>query len=168
MKKWILAAGIGLTVLASCDKDDENDTNAADQQFVAATSISNNAEIMAGQLAATKATAPMVKTFGQHMVEEHTPAQADLKARASSVGISAPDSVDAEHRELMARLNSLSGYSFDTAYMNAQVKGHAKTIDVFNLEISNGRNTGIRSFATENLPHIQMHYVKADSIRRAL
>lgn len=68
----------------------------------------------------------------------------------------------------MTRLNSLSGYSFDTAYINSQIKDHAKTLTLFNPEISNGNNQTIRSYATDNMPHIQMHYNRADSIRRVL
>ena len=168
MKKMFIAASVLAMVLVACDKDDDDEINGTDQDFVRMASISNNAEVMAGQLAATKATAPMVKTFGANMVTEHTQAQTDLKTRASEVNISVSDTVDAEHRALMTRLNSLSGYSFDTAYMNSQVKDHQKTIDFFQTEINGGQHQRIKSYANDYLPHIQMHFNKADSIRKAL
>ena len=171
MKKiWIICGTCALAVMA-CQRDDDggnNNVTGVDQNFVMMAGLSNNAEIAAGQVAATKGTNAMVKAFGQQMVSEHTPAQADLKSRAAAVGVNAPDTVDAEHKALMTRLNSLSGYSFDTAYMNSQVKDHAKTLDIFNTEINNGNNQSIRSYATDNVGHIQMHYNKADSIRRKL
>lgn len=169
MKRWMFGAGLCLTVLAACTKDDDDKAvNDTDRNYVVMASMSNNAEIAAGQVAATKATNAMVKTYGQQMVSEHTPAQADLKSRVSALSLTAPDTVDAEHKALMVKLNSLSGYSFDTAYMNSQVKDHAKTVDIFNTEINGGNNTSIRGFAIDNLPHIQMHYNKADSLRKAL
>ena len=168
MKKMFIAASALALILVACDKDDDDEINGTDQNFVRMASISNNAEVMAGQLAATKATAPMVKTFGASMVTEHTQAQTDLKTRASEVSISASDTVDAEHRALMTRLNTLSGYSFDTAYMNSQVKDHQKTIDFFQTEINDGQHQRIKSYANDYLPHIQMHFNKADSIRKAL
>lgn len=155
-------------ILAACDKDDDNDVNDTDRIYVTMAGLSNNAEIMAGQVAASKGNTAIVKAFAQHMITEHTTAQTDLKSRASALGLSAPDTVDAEHKALMIRLNSLNGYSFDTAYINSQVKDHAKTIDVFNVEINGGNNSSIRGFAVDNLPHIQMHYNRADSIRKAL
>lgn len=170
MKKWILRTGVCLTALAACSKDDGrgNEANDTDRNFVTMAALSNNAEVGAGQVAATKGTNALVKAFGQQMATEHTTAQTDLKNRASALGLTAPDTVDAEHKALAARLNTLSGYSFDTAYMNAQIKDHAKTLDVFKTEISGGNNQSIHGFAADYLPHIQMHYNKADSIRKLL
>jgi putative membrane protein len=169
MKKWMLAASVCAVVFTACDKDDDDkNVNNADRDFVMMTSLSNNAEVMAGQVAATKGTSAMVKMYGQQMVSEHSTAQTDLRSRASAVGLSAPDTIDAEHKAKMMYLNSLNGYSFDTAYINSQVVDHAKTLTIFNMEISNGSNESIRSYATNNVGHIQMHFTKADSIRRAL
>ena len=169
MKKWMVAASLCAVVFTACDKDDDDDkVNSADRDFVMMASLSNNAEVGAGQLAASKGTNAAVKMYGQQMVTEHTAAQADLRSRASAVGLSAPDTIDAEHRAKMVYLNSLSGRSFDTAYINSQVMDHAKTVTIFNTEISNGSNQSIRSYAAEKLPHIQAHFNRADSIRRSL
>lgn len=169
LKRWMFASGICAVLFVACTKDDDGpNTNDVDRNYVNKASISNNAEIMAGQLAATKGGTAMVRSFGQQMVSEHTVAQQDLKSRAASANLMAHDSVDAEHKALMVQLNSLSGTAFDQAYINSQVTDHAKTIDLFNTEISGGMNEQIRSYASENLPHIQMHYNRADSIRHAL
>lgn len=168
LKKWIVAATACAAVFTACDKDDEAETNDADREFIRGASVSNNAEVMAGQLAVSKGNTPMVRAYGQSMVSEHTPAQADLRSRASAAGITVVDTVDAENRAAMSRLTALSGYSFDTAYINQQIKGHAKTVGIFNTEISNGENENIKGYAQQNLPHIQHHLERADSIRRAL
>ncbi|RZK08846.1 MAG: DUF4142 domain-containing protein [Flavobacterium sp.] len=168
MKKMFIATSVVALLAVACDKDDENKVNNTDRDFVKLASISNNAEMMAGQLATTKATSPLVKAFGSHMVLEHNLAQSDLKTRGSEAGIAVSDTVDAEHKALMTYLNSLSGYSFDTAYMNSQVKDHQKTINFFQMEISGGQHQRIKSYANEYLPHIQQHFTRADSIRKAL
>jgi putative membrane protein len=169
MKKIFFAGTLALAVLSSCDKDDnDNDVNSTDQTFVTQVAIGNKAEIMAGQLAATKGSNAGVKRFGQLMVTEHGQAQTDLQNVASGVGITLADTIDAEHQALMARLNSLTGYSFDTAYINSQVKDHQKTINIFGMEISNGNNSSVRNYANTYLPHIQMHLQKADSLANAL
>ena len=168
MKKMFFATGVLALFLTACNKDDDNELNSTDRNYITMTSISNNAEIMAGQLAATKGNTAMVKSYGSMMVMEHNLAQTDLKNRGSAVGVTVADSVDAEHRALMTYLNSLTGRSFDTAYINSQVKDHQKTIDIFQTEINSGQHQQIRAYANEYLPHIQMHYNKADSIRKAL
>jgi putative membrane protein len=65
-------------------------------------------------------------------------------------------------------LNSLSGRSFDTAYINSQIKDHQKTLSIFQMEINDGDNQNVRNYASKYLPHIQMHLQKADSLSRAL
>jgi putative membrane protein len=169
MKKVFLTGSVALIVFASCKKDkDNNNVNSTDQTFLTQVAIGNKAEVMAGQLAATKATNPAIKSFGQLMVTEHGQAQTDLQNVYSSVGQTMPDTVDAEHQALMARLNSLTGHSFDTAYINSQVKDHQKTLIIFQSEINDGDNSNVKNYANTYLPHIQMHLQKADSFSRTL
>ena len=68
----------------------------------------------------------------------------------------------------MTRLNSLSGHSFDSAYISSQVMDHQAAVTLFQNEISNGNNSSVKSYASTYLPHIQMHLQKADSLSRAL
>jgi putative membrane protein len=171
MKKVFLTGSLALFILAACKKDKDNsnnNVNSTDQTFLTQVASGNKAEIMAGQLAATKATNAGIKAFGQMMVTEHGEAQSDLQRVYASVGQTMPDTVDAEHQALMTRLNSLSGYSFDTAYINSQVKDHQKTLSIFQSEISNGNNDSVQNYANKYLPHIQMHLQKADSLSRSL
>lgn len=102
------------------------------------------------------------------MVTEHGMAQTELKNIGASLGRNVPDTVDAEHQALMVRLNSLSGYSFDTAYINSQVKDHQKTITIFQMELNDGDNQSLRNYAGKYLPNIQLHLQKADSLKLAL
>jgi putative membrane protein len=167
MKKIFFTGSLALVLLSSCDKNDDNNNNeinSTDQNFMTQVAIGNKAEIMAGQLAATKGNSAGVRSFGQLMVTEHGQAQSDLQSLATSLSRTLPDSVDAEHQALMTRLNSLSGYSFDTAYINSQVKDHQKTVTLFQAEIINGNNDIVQNYATKYLPHIQMHLQKADSL----
>lgn len=169
VKNWMSALCMAAVVFTACDKDDDNnDTNNMDREFVNRASISNNAEVMAGQVAVNKAVNNRVRMYGQMMVTEHTAAQAELRNQAQTAGLQVHDSVDAQHRALMAMLNSLSGYAFDTAYMGSQVRDHAKTIDLFNRQVREGNNQNLRSYAQQQLPALQRHYNQADSIRRSL
>lgn len=95
MKKWMIAGSVCLLAFAACKRDDDgnDNVNTTDRDFVTMASLSNNAEIAAGQVAATKGNNSLVKSFGQQMVSEHTVAQADLKNRATTLGLTAPDSV---------------------------------------------------------------------------
>jgi putative membrane protein len=63
MKKMFFAATVVALLVVACDKDDNNEINSTDRDFVRMASISNNAEVAAGQLASTKGTSPLVKAF---------------------------------------------------------------------------------------------------------
>lgn len=160
--------GACAALFTACDKDDDNEVNEADREFIRRASISNNAERMAGQMAATKGNSAMVRAYGQSMVAEHAPAQDDLRNRAAELDITVADTVDAEHRAVAVYLSGLSGRAFDTAYINRQITDHAKTVNIFNTEIANGENENIQGYARQYLPAIQHHHNWADSIRRAL
>lgn len=170
MKKVILMGSLLAVVFTACDKDeDDNSTlNSTDQMFITQVAIGNTAEVQAGQLAAAKGTNAGVKAFGQMMATEHSQAQTELKNIGTSAGINVKDSVDPAHQLLVQRLSTLTGKSFDTAYINSQVVDHQNTLNIFQTEISSGNNQNVKSYAGKYLPNIQLHYNKADSIRKAL
>jgi len=151
---------------AGCDKDDDdnNDINGTDRDFAMRAAMGNYAEIDAGQAAATKASDGEIKAFGQMMVTDHSGAGAELKSIASSLGLYAPDSLDAEHVALKAQLNGLSGRAFDSVYIHAQVKDHQKTIALFEQESRDGDHSQLVNFANKTLPHLREHLDKANSL----
>jgi putative membrane protein len=169
MKKMFLASAFAAFVLMACDKEnDNNELNSTDDMFLTQVNIGNRAEIMAGQLAVTKGNSAEVRAYGQMMVNEHNLAQTDLRNVAASAGRNLRDTIDPEHQALMARLNTLSGRSFDTAYINSQVRDHQKTLNIFQMELTDGKHRAVRDYANRYMPNIQMHYLKADSLARRL
>lgn len=170
MKKYLhWALVITGIVCGACDEDDdENVVNATDRDFVMQVSEGNLAEIELGQLASVKSTTPSVMQFGEMMVMEHTLADAELDSIADRHQIQRATTLNAKHQELKQLLSTLSGYAFDTAYMNNQVRDHQLTEARFQTEIANGSHEGVRHYANKYLPNIQMHLHHADSIAQAL
>jgi putative membrane protein len=164
MKKTLFSL-LAISLLAACEKDKLNDT---DRDFAMQAGYANAAEISAGQLASTKGSSPMVKAYGQQMVTDHQPALDELVTIGNEEGISVPTSPDPAHQALMQRLMSLSGYDFDTAYMNSQVRDHQMTISLFQNELQNGRRDRLEDYARDKMPHLQEHLERADSTRTAL
>lgn len=184
-----LFATVGLMIAcnSNSDKKDTNDTtttthhaddinpagdtvngtavNDIDQEFALKAGMGNTAEVEAGQLAENKGDNKEVRDFGAMMVKDHGEAQGKLKAIAGSLSVSAPDSVDQEHKDLKTKLSDLSGKAFDKAYIDAQLKDHRATIALFEKEINGGSNTQLKEFATSTLPHIKMHLEKAEKLQ---
>jgi putative membrane protein len=171
MKKVFLSGSLAIFLfLAACKKNDNNNNNVSstDQNFMAQVAMGNRGEIGAAALANTKSSNAGVKAFAQFMIQEHTQAQTDLQNLANNLGQTLPSGLMPGDSLLMVRLSSLSGLSFDTAYINAQVLDHQKVITVFQNEINAGNNQSIRAYANQYLPHIQLHLRMADSLQTTL
>jgi putative membrane protein len=172
LKRGIYAMVVASTFFAAaCDDDDENNNtdemtlNNADRNFIENTSLSNLTEIEFGRLAVTKASDSSVRAFAQHMVNEHTTAQDELKGISDNfTGVTWSDSIDQDHQEIKMQLDSISGQMFDSIYIASQVSDHQKVLELFNMEASAGSHSQVKGYAAKYRPHIQEHLDMADSI----
>src|SRR6476661_2475050 len=89
-----------------------NGVAAADQSFAKKAAIGGMAEVDLGQLAASKATNPDVKQFGQRMVDDHGKANDELKSWASSNNVTLPTAVGAQQKAMHDKLAKMSGDAF--------------------------------------------------------
>lgn len=72
--------------------------------------------------------------------------------------------LSAEHVAVKNKLSGLSGEAFDKEYMQAMVKDHAKTVELFETQIKKGQQTEVVNFAKNGLPMIREHYQKAQAL----
>ena len=168
MKVMLPAFALALVMFASCDKDDDNNSNktvsSADSAFSPMAAMSNYAEVSAGQLALTRSSDSSVLAFANRMIADHTKAQDSLKLVASQYGLRAPDSLNYEQAAVAAQLQTLTGRAFDSAYIFSELDGHVKTIALLNDEKVNGTNSALKQYVDTYLPAVQMHYDMADSL----
>jgi putative membrane protein len=59
----------------------------------------------------------------------------------------------------------LSGAAFDKAYLADQIQAHQATIAQFQTETTNGNFGDIKTFATNQLPILNMHLSMAQSLQ---
>jgi putative membrane protein len=125
------------------------------------------AEVEAGTLAQQKAADPKVKDFGAMMVKDHSAANEQLKALAASKGIDLPGSSSASQMATKAKLEVLSGDTFDKSYVQDQVKAHRATVELLKKEIAAGQDPDAKAFAQKVLPTVQSHLHAIDQIAAA-
>ena len=121
-------------------------------------------EVDAGNLAQSKGTSQAVKDFAAMMVTDHTAANDKLKALAATKNVSLPTSPSVMQMATKAKLDVLSGDTFDKSYIKAQLKAHRDTIALFKKEIASGQDSDAKAFATATLPTLQAHLKKIKSI----
>ena len=115
------------------------------------------AEVAAGHLAQDKGNTQPVKDFGAMMVKDHSVANDKLQSLAASKNITLPSRSSVAQMATKAKLDVLSGDTFDKAYVKGQVSAHRQTIALFHKEISSGQDADAKAFAAATLPTVRSH-----------
>ena len=135
-----------------------------DARFVGFAETVNDFEIKSGQLALTKSQNELVRGYATRAIAEHTTEAQSLAKNRTEAGVSmAPDEdVRKISDDAMARLNSLQGAEFDTAFANAQVRVQTAAVDQYGAYAQNGKSGPLRRYAQETLPKSQalLEYAK--------
>ena len=121
-------------------------------------------EVDAGKLAQDKGSSQQVKDFGAMMVKDHSAANEKLQTLATTKGIDLPTSASVSQMATKAKLDVLSGDTFDKSYIKSQVKAHRATIALFRKEIATGQDAAAKTFATATLPTLRAHLKAIDTI----
>ena len=135
-----------------------------DQSFYKNLAEGGISEVEAGKLAESKGSSQAVKDFGAMMVKDHSAANDKLKTLASGEGIDLPTTSSTSQMAAKAKLEVLSGDSFDKAYIKNQVSAHQQTVALLKKEISSGQDAKAKAFATEVLPTVSGHLKKIEHI----
>jgi putative membrane protein len=98
------------------------------------------------------------------MINDHGTAKSQLQSIANDLKLNAPDSLDAQNKQLATQLALLTGRSYDSAYVHSQVTAHTQTIALFQNEINSGVNTRLKNYANTQMPHLQTHLQNAQSL----
>jgi putative membrane protein len=128
-----------------------------DHSFYHSIAEGGMAEVDLGKLAEQKSTDPRVKSFAEMMVKDHSAANQKLESLASSKQITLPQSLSTADAATKTKLEALSGESFDKSYVEAQLKGHEKTVQLLKKEISSGQDADAKAFAQSVLPTVEHH-----------
>ena len=121
-------------------------------------------EVDAGNQAQQKSNNQQVKDFGAMLVSDHTKANDELKSLAASKDVSLPTTASVSQMAEKAKLDLLSGDTYDKSFILGQIKAHEQTIALFRKEAATGRDAEARSFAKETLPVLRKHLRTAREI----
>lgn len=142
---------LGAVVFA---QESANRLSNPDSTFATKAAQGGMAEMQLGQLATQNASNADVKTFGQHMVDDHTKANDQLKQIAAQKGMTLPTSMDGKDQATYDRLSKMHGAEFDRAYMNDMVKDHQTDIAEFNREANHGRRPRPQELRLDDAAHL--------------
>lgn len=144
---------------------------ANDAQITAIVSASNENEINAGKLARAKATSKEVKAFADKMVSDHmrlekssseVAAKAKIKPEESAVS----QKLKSDAEQTVKQLKDMKGADFDKAYLEAEVAGHQKVLDMVDKNlIPNAKNPELKAELQKARPVIADHLDHAKQLQ---
>lgn len=115
-------------------------------------------EVEVSKLALEKSKNEDVKSAANHMVNDHTQANNELKTLATSKNLTVPTELDARHKAAIAELRSKSSAEFDRAYAQQMSKDHDKTVALFkSASTATGVDADLQAFARKTLPALEKH-----------
>src|SRR6185503_21096011 len=105
-----------------------------------------------------------VKRYGQHMVDDHSKANDELKDLAQKEGATLPSDTDQAHKAAKARIEKLSGQAFDRAFAQQMVKDHQAAVAMFRTQATTGKDPEVKAWAAKMLPNLEEHLKQARAL----
>jgi predicted outer membrane protein len=143
--------------------------NMSDSAIVAHMAVGDSLEIAMANLAALRATDPLVREYATMLSNDHTAHLARTLARADSALVTpAPLADDPEAARMKAMLawldNTPAGPGWDAAFLRFQVAHHQNEIDVVNANVKNAHDGRI----TGHMEHTRLSLVKHRDVARSV
>ena len=137
--------------------------NSMDKTFMTTFSQANAAEIEAGQVAAQRGS-KFNRMYGRQMVKQHQMAETQLMKLAANRNVNLPSAPAPDDEVVIHRLEGIKKASFDDAYHHFAVISHRGAVKLFQKEIANGKDPGVKAWARKTLSTIKMHLSEARSM----
>lgn len=142
---------------------------AADVKFLKQAAQNGLAEVEASKLAQTKATNAEVKSFAQHMIDDHTKANDELKTLASSKGVELPAGPSIAQKAKLKMLAGSEGDKFDRRYADHfGIKAHEDAVKLFRTAAEKAQDADVKAFAQKTLAGLEQHLTMAKTTQAAV
>jgi len=143
---------------------DSSTASFADQSFVSSIFESDVAEVQLGQLAQQKSQSPDVKQLGQSMVANRTKLSEQLKPIADKLNINQPKKPSKKDRQLIAKLETLSGPEFDQEYIKAVARDNQEDVKNFQSEAQAAQDPNLQMAAKQDAGVLAQHQQAVEQI----
>ena len=137
-----------------------------DKMFVSKALQGGMTEVQLGQLTLQKSDNQQVKEFAQRMVNDHTKLGDQMKPVAQQLGVNVPDQPSKKDRQLIAKMQALSGSAYDQAYIKDMVKDHKQDLSEFQAEASSGHDQTVKDAAAQGSKIIAGHLQMAQQLAK--
>lgn len=163
LKNGMLAVVLGFasaTAVAQNSTGGEMDPS----DFLEQATAKGIAEIEAGRLALETSENERVQSFAQHMIDDHTRMNEELRALAREKNLEVADDATLMDQGKVMIMQMRDGEGFDRHYMGNQVNAHEQTIELFENASEQLADEDLREKAKDTLPKLREHLAKAQEL----
>jgi putative membrane protein len=153
-----LVAALGGMSLCGCATTGTSVTDITPEDapaFVAMAASSDLYEIESSRLALQRTQVQAHRTHAEMMIRDHTNMSAQLRAAASSAGISVPTQMLPMHVRLLEELSRAS--NFDAVYRRQQILSHQQSLALMENFSRRGDVPQLRGVAAAAVPVVRAH-----------
>jgi putative membrane protein len=144
-----------------------NAASPSDQAFVSSILQRDVAQVQLGQLAQQKSQSEDVKQFGQKMALNRSRLNEQLKPIAQKLDVSEPKGPSKKDKQLIAKLEALSGPQFDEEYIKAVVKDNEKDVKDFQSEAQSAQDPNLQQAAKQDATVLAEHQQVAEQLAQS-
>lgn len=129
-------------------------------------------EIAAAEVARKKSLSTNVLDYADMMNTEHSANMQQANKLVSSMGLTIPGSKEAaalkqKGSDELSKLNSLEGAEFESAYIDAMIKGHTEVLDMIDTKLlRDASDESLKAFLTETRSQVSNHLEAARKIAK--
>jgi putative membrane protein len=167
-KPWwisgLLLGALSLSSLPAAAQTDSATEMTLEGQVLNNLHEANLMEIAAGRLAVTHGGSAAVRQFGMDLVKDHTTADEQVAAMASSMNVILPSTAAPD--ESLKSLAGLDGKAFDKAFLKMMVEDHDKAISLVQNAQLRVSNVQLSAFLKKLLPILQSHRATAIALTK--
>lgn len=152
------------TATTKNEAEDKNDTALAtraaekDAQFIVDVATSNYGEVKLAQLALKKSSNSEIKGIAKMIETDHTAVLNDLKAMASSKGITIPTEESGAAKDKLKDLADDKASEFDKEWCETQMDNHKNFINKFENAANDVSDPDLKNFVNTTLPKLRTHH----------
>jgi putative membrane protein len=145
-----------------------------DAQIAHIVVTANQVDIDAGKLAASRASDPEVKAFGERMATDHVGVNKSASELAAKLKVTpeanaTSESLQKAGEKNLAKLKTLSGAAFDKAYIDNEVAYHQQVLDALDKTlVPNTKNGELKALLVKVRPAFVAHLEHAKKIQSEL
>lgn len=159
---------IGLFLFMGCACIAIAQPAAKDKEFVLEAAEGGLMEVMLGRYAVARATTPEVKLHAQHMIDDHTKGNNELKDLAAKKNIALPALLSKKEQKQYDKLIKTKGNEFDKEYTEFMISDHKKDIELFKKEAKEGTDEEIKKWAASKVSVLEGHLAMWQEAEKAI